>query len=205
MFLSLDQEDTVSTCTLRFRMPMWLCGIRLSTKFSDFVILNSVLGNNVFLLAFHNLSLVRIILFPALQIIQKRLGRAGEKAVDVLDTLGSRMSKLNGNSGFANGRASRGSKISMLAFEVANTIAKGASLLQSLSEENIQVLRKELANSGIQQLVSTDMKELLSFAAADKRLFLVRENILLLYAFYLPFMSRMIGFNCNSFFPFHAS
>ncbi|KAB1203642.1 hypothetical protein CJ030_MR8G002792 [Morella rubra] len=52
------------------------------------------------------------------KIIQKRLGRAGEKAVDVLDTLGSRMSKLNGNSGFANGRASRGSKISMQEFEV---------------------------------------------------------------------------------------
>lgn len=68
------------------------------------------------------------------------------------------------------GMTSRGSTISILAFEVANTIVKGVNLLHSLSEENIQVLKKEILHSdGVRQLVSTDMKELLSFVAADKR------------------------------------
>ncbi|MBA0745735.1 hypothetical protein Gogos_008299 [Gossypium gossypioides] len=102
------------------------------------------------------------------------IGKAGivglEKAVDVLDTLGSGMSYLNAGSGFVTGLASRGHRISMLAFEVANTIAKGASLLQSLSEENIQFLKKEVLQSeGVQKLVSTNMNELQSIAAADKR------------------------------------
>lgn len=82
------------------------------------------------------------------------------------------MSTLNSSSGFVSGISSRGSKISILAFEVANTISKGAKLFQSLSEKNIQVLKKEILHSeGVQQLVSTNMKELLSIAAADKRLF----------------------------------
>ncbi|CAA3021486.1 Hypothetical predicted protein [Olea europaea subsp. europaea] len=101
------------------------------------------------------------------------LGKAGivglEKAVEVLDTLGSSMTNLNPG-GFTNGVASRGNRISILAFEVANTVAKGANLLQSLSDENIQFLKKEVLHSeGIQQLVSTDMNELLSLAASDKR------------------------------------
>ncbi|CAI9116947.1 OLC1v1018244C1 [Oldenlandia corymbosa var. corymbosa] len=79
------------------------------------------------------------------------------------------MSNLN-NSGFIGAVASKSNKISILAFEVANTIAKGANLLQSLSEENIHYLKKEiLPSEGVQLLVSTDMKELLSIAAADKR------------------------------------
>ncbi|KAM7514059.1 hypothetical protein LguiA_003642 [Lonicera macranthoides] len=102
------------------------------------------------------------------------LGKAGiaglEKAVDVLDTLGSSMSNLNVSSGFGSNMASRGNKIFILAFEVANTIAKGANLLQSLSKENIQFLKKEILRSeGVQQLVSTDTNELLSIAASDKR------------------------------------
>ncbi|KAL0314568.1 UNVERIFIED_CONTAM: protein PSK SIMULATOR 2 [Sesamum angustifolium] len=101
------------------------------------------------------------------------LGKAGivglEKAVEVLDTLGSSMTNLN-SGGFTTGVTSRGNRISILAFEVANTIAKGANLLQSLSEENVQFLKKEILNSeGVRQLVSTDMDELLSIAAADKR------------------------------------
>jgi hypothetical protein len=111
-----------------------------------------------------------------LQIIQKSPGRAGERAADVLDNIRNRLLKWNPN----NGLAPRGNRISILAFEVANTIARGANLLQSLSEENIQALKKEILHPGVQQLVSTDIKELLSFAAADKRLFLVRENSLLL-------------------------
>ncbi|KAL0438411.1 UNVERIFIED_CONTAM: protein PSK SIMULATOR 2 [Sesamum latifolium] len=101
------------------------------------------------------------------------LGKAGivglEKAVEVLDTLGSSMTNLN-SGGFTTGVTSRGNRISILAFEVANTIAKGANLLQSLSEENVLFLKKEILNSeGVRQLVSTDMDELLSIAAADKR------------------------------------
>ncbi|XP_011074996.1 uncharacterized protein LOC105159583, partial [Sesamum indicum] len=101
------------------------------------------------------------------------LGKAGivglEKAVEVLDTLGSSMTNLN-SGGFTTGVASRGNRISILAFEVANTIAKGANLLQSLSEENIQFLKNEILHSeGVRRLVSTDMNDLLSIAASDKR------------------------------------
>nr|KYP46324.1 hypothetical protein KK1_032128 [Cajanus cajan] len=98
------------------------------------------------------------------------LGKASERAVEVLDTLGSGMPKLNTSSGFVSGTTSRGKKISVLAFEVANTITKGTILLQSLSEENIQFLKMEVLQSeGVQLLVSTDMKELISLAEADKR------------------------------------
>eukprot|EP00258_Populus_trichocarpa_P042071 XP_024458090.1 uncharacterized protein LOC7477678 isoform X2 [Populus trichocarpa] len=102
------------------------------------------------------------------------LGKAGtvglEKAVEVLDTLGSSMSNLNPKGGFATGIGSRGNRISILAFEVANTIAKGANLFHSLSEENVESLKKEVLHSeGVHKLVSTDMEELLIIAAADKR------------------------------------
>ncbi|KAI4316943.1 hypothetical protein L6164_024867 [Bauhinia variegata] len=96
--------------------------------------------------------------------------RAGERAVEVLDTLGSSISKLNADNGFNTGMVSKGKKVSILAFEVANTITKAEMLFQSLSEENIKFLRKEILQSeGVQRLVSTDMKELLSLAEADKR------------------------------------
>lgn len=101
------------------------------------------------------------------------LGKAGsaglEKAVEVLDTLGSSVTSLN-SGGFTTGVTSRGNKVSILAFEVANTIAKGAALLHSLSEENVIYLKKEILTSdGVQELISKDMDELLSIAAADKR------------------------------------
>ncbi|KAL0351394.1 UNVERIFIED_CONTAM: protein PSK SIMULATOR 1 [Sesamum calycinum] len=102
------------------------------------------------------------------------LGRAGTvglgKAVDVLDTLGSSMTNLNLSSGFASGIATKGIKISILAFEVANTIVKGANLMHSLSEENIRHLKEVvLPSEGVQRLISRDMDELLSIAASDKR------------------------------------
>lgn len=102
------------------------------------------------------------------------LGRAGTaglgKAVEVLDTLGSSMTNLNLSSGFTSGVTTKGNKISILAFEVANTIVKGANLMQSLSKENIRHLKEVvLPSEGVQILISRDMDELLRIAAADKR------------------------------------
>ncbi|CAI8606602.1 unnamed protein product [Vicia faba] len=98
------------------------------------------------------------------------LGRASEKAVEVLDTLGSSLPKLSTSDGFITGMVPKRNKISMLAFEVANTITRGSILLHSLSEENIQLLKNEILQSeGVQKLVSIDTKELISFVEADKR------------------------------------
>ncbi|CAA6655961.1 unnamed protein product [Spirodela intermedia] len=102
------------------------------------------------------------------------LGRAGtvglEKAVEVLDTIGSSMSNLTSASGFMSERVSRGNKICILSFEVANTITKGAALMRSVSQENLEFLKnKILLSDGIQKLVSMDMKELLAIVASDTR------------------------------------
>ncbi|XP_020593875.1 uncharacterized protein LOC110034001 isoform X2 [Phalaenopsis equestris] len=102
------------------------------------------------------------------------LGRAGSvgfgKAVEVLDTISSSVTSLNTNSGFSSGVAMKGNKISILAFEVANTIVKGANLLHALSEENTRNLKGVvLPSEAVQNLVSEDMDELLGIAAADKR------------------------------------
>ncbi|KAH9692196.1 protein PSK SIMULATOR 1 [Citrus sinensis] len=106
--------------------------------------------------------------------VSSLLGRAGTvglgKAVDVLDTLGSSMTSLNLGSGFTSGVTTKGNKITILAFEVANTIVKGANLMQSLSKENIKHLKEVvLPSEGVQNLISRDMDELLRIAAADKR------------------------------------
>ncbi|KAF3789172.1 hypothetical protein EJ110_NYTH09790 [Nymphaea thermarum] len=106
--------------------------------------------------------------------VSSLLGRAGTvglgKAVEVLDTLGSSMTNLNMNSGFASGATSKGNKIAILSFEVANTIVRGANLMQSLSKENIKYLKEVVLRSeGVKRLVSSDMDELLRIAAADKR------------------------------------
>ncbi|KAL0928754.1 hypothetical protein M5K25_000675 [Dendrobium thyrsiflorum] len=102
------------------------------------------------------------------------LGRAGTvgfgKAVEVLDNFGSSMTSLNLSSSFVPGSTTKGGKIFILAFEVANTIVKGANLLQSLSEENIKHLKEVvLPSEGVQLLISKDMDELLRTAASDKR------------------------------------
>lgn len=106
--------------------------------------------------------------------VSSLLGRAGTvglgKAVEVLDTLGSSMTSLQLSSGFIPGTITKGNKIAILAFEVANTVVKGANLMQSLSNENIKHLKEVvLPSEGVQLLVSKDMDELLRIAASDKR------------------------------------
>lgn len=102
------------------------------------------------------------------------LGRAGTvslgKAVEALDTIGSSMTNLNIGSGFASGAVPKGNRIGILAFEVANTVVKGFNIKQSLSDENMKLLKEEILRSeGVQRLVSTDTAELLRIAASDKR------------------------------------
>ncbi|KAK4256846.1 hypothetical protein QN277_006516 [Acacia crassicarpa] len=103
--------------------------------------------------------------------VSSRIGRAGfGKAVDVLDTLGSSMTNLNAGSGFISGTATKGNEIGILAFEVANTIVKGSSLIQSLSKRSIKHLKEEvLTSKGVQDLVSKDTDVLLRIVASDKR------------------------------------
>uniref|UniRef100_A0A0A0LLM8 DUF668 domain-containing protein n=2 Tax=Cucumis sativus TaxID=3659 RepID=A0A0A0LLM8_CUCSA len=92
------------------------------------------------------------------------------RAVDLWKTIGISVSNFHINSGVSTGMAPSGREISILAFEVANTISKVANLSKSLSEENIQLLKNELLQSeAIKQLISASLEELLSIAAADKR------------------------------------
>lgn len=92
-----------------------------------------------------------------------------KQALKVLDTVGKSVPGLSKE--FVCGSVSGGTKVSILAFEVANTIVKGENLLRSLSENNIQSLKEALRSEGVQRLVSGDMEELLMFAASDKRFF----------------------------------
>lgn len=92
------------------------------------------------------------------------------KAVDILDTLGCLMTTLSSDGGFVSRNKTKGSKISILAFEVANTILKGASIMQSLSEDTVTYFKQVvLPSEGVQNLVSSEMSELMRIVASDKR------------------------------------
>ncbi|KAI3462453.1 hypothetical protein Pfo_019116 [Paulownia fortunei] len=106
--------------------------------------------------------------------VSSLLGRAGsvglERAVEVLDTLGSSVTNLNVTSGFVSGATNKNNELSILAFEVANTIVKGSNLMQSLSQRSIRQLKEVvLPAEGVQHLISKDNDELLRIVAADKR------------------------------------
>lgn len=101
------------------------------------------------------------------------LGTAGMlgygRAVDILDTLGCMMTTLSPDGGFIS-RATKGCQISILAFEVANTILKGASVMQSLSKDSVTYFKQVvLPSEGVQNLISSDMSELMQIVANDKR------------------------------------
>lgn len=92
------------------------------------------------------------------------------KAVEILDTLGCLMTTLSSDGGFVSRSKTKGCKISILAFEVANTILKGATIMQSLSEDTVKYLKQVvLPSEGVHNLVSSDMSELIRIVANDKR------------------------------------
>ncbi|XP_075514707.1 protein PSK SIMULATOR 1-like isoform X2 [Primulina tabacum] len=98
-----------------------------------------------------------------------RVGSFGlGRTLEVLGRLGS-SSNLTG--GFVSGTtATKTNKLSILAFEVANTILKASTLMQSLSRRSIRQLKEVVFPAvGVQQLISQDMDELLRIVAADKR------------------------------------
>lgn len=103
------------------------------------------------------------------------LGRASSaglgRAVEVLDSLSSSVSNLNIKGGFVPGSTNKSNELSILSFEVANTIVKGSSLMQSLSKRSIRQLEEiVLPEKGVQELISNDMVELFKIVASDKRL-----------------------------------
>lgn len=90
--------------------------------------------------------------------------------MEVLDNLTSSMANLNPGTGFASTVATKGNELAILSFEVANTVVKGSSLMQSLSKRSIRHLKEEvLPSEGVQHLISKDSDELLRIVAADKR------------------------------------
>lgn len=95
---------------------------------------------------------------------------AGTVGFGALDTFSSSVANLNNRGGFAAATVSKGNKIGILAFEVANTIVKGCNLKMTLADDDIKTLKEEvLVSEGVRRLVSEDMDELLLIAASDKR------------------------------------
>lgn len=94
------------------------------------------------------------------------------KAVDILDTIGCLVTtSLSTDGGFISRAKTKGCPISILAFEVANTILKGATIMQSLSEDTVTYFKQVvLPSEGVQNLISSDMSVLMRIVANDKRL-----------------------------------
>ncbi|CAO2152911.1 unnamed protein product [Urochloa humidicola] len=66
--------------------------------------------------------------------------------------------------------APKGTKISFLAFEVANAIVKGSSLMKTLSEKNMKLLKEKLLRSkAVYRLISGDYSQLVVLVEADIR------------------------------------
>jgi hypothetical protein len=125
-------------------------------------------------------------------------GRASTSAVQVLHTLSSGMSSLSPGGGFVSGPATKGNRVSILAFEVANTIVKGMSLMQSLSKENLKYLKETVLRSqGVQRLVSNDVDELMRIAAFDKRF---ATDALMLVSLFFVFCSLAYALTATSMF-----
>ncbi|KAG0576407.1 hypothetical protein KC19_5G077900 [Ceratodon purpureus] len=102
--------------------------------------------------------------------VSEVLRGAGTVGLGALDTFSTSVANLNTRGGFAAVAVSKGSKIGILAFEVANTIVKGCNLKHSLGAEDMKTLKEEiLVSEGVQRLVSTNLDELMAIAAADKR------------------------------------
>ncbi|XP_024367762.1 protein PSK SIMULATOR 1 [Physcomitrium patens] len=102
--------------------------------------------------------------------VSEVLKGAGTMGFGALDIFGTSVANLGAKGGFIAGAVSKGNKIGILSFEVANTIVKGCNLKQSLAEEDMKVLVEEiLPSEGVQRLVSTDENELMAIAGADKR------------------------------------
>ncbi|GFQ03671.1 F-box protein at5g39450 [Phtheirospermum japonicum] len=105
----------------------------------------------------------------------RRAGSVGlERAVAVLDTLGSSVTDLNVTGGFVSRATNKGknknNELSIVAFEVANTIVKGSNLMQSLSQRSVRKLKEDVFPAeGVRLLISEDENELLSIVAEDKR------------------------------------
>uniref|UniRef100_A0A0D9W541 DUF668 domain-containing protein n=2 Tax=Leersia perrieri TaxID=77586 RepID=A0A0D9W541_9ORYZ len=103
------------------------------------------------------------------------LGTAGMagfgKAVDILDTIGCLVTtSLSTDGGFISRAKTKGCPISILAFEVANTILKGATIMQSLSDDTVTYFKQVvLPSEGVQNLISSDMGVLMRTVANDKR------------------------------------
>lgn len=66
--------------------------------------------------------------------------------------------------------SAKGSKISILAFEVANTIDKSFSLIKIISKQSMEHLKEGVLRSeGVRRLISEDHNQLVLLVEADIR------------------------------------